>query len=114
MALVLERQGIAVSSAGKVMGGEQAFYCPMHILQCAAPPLYGGLVKGEVYLTIYIFTVYLKRTVPPDSSAHALLDLPAPPYAVLDALDKLRLEENGGIAWDIAEYPWVSLPPRGW
>ncbi len=52
-----------------------------------------------------VFTVYLKRAVPPDSSAHALLDLPAPPYAVLDALDKLRLEENGGIAWDIAEYP---------
>ena len=45
-----------------------------------------------------VFTVYLKRAVPPDSSAHALLDLPAPPYAVLDALDKLRLEENGGIA----------------
>ena len=43
--IVLERQGIAVSSAGKIMGGEQAFYCPMHILQCAAPPPTAALSK---------------------------------------------------------------------
>jgi hypothetical protein len=49
MALVLEGQGIAVSSAGKIMGGEQAFYCPMHILQCAAPPLHCGFVKRKSY-----------------------------------------------------------------
>ena len=51
------------------------------------------------------FTVYLKKATPPDNNAHAILDLPAAPYEILDALDKLRLEEKDAILWEITEYP---------
>lgn len=52
-----------------------------------------------------VFTIYLKKASPPDSNAHAVLELPASPYEVLDALDRLRLEENGAVTWEITEYP---------
>ena len=51
-----------------------------------------------------VFTVYLKKASPPDSGAHAVLYLPATPYEVLDALDRLRLGENGSMIWEITEY----------
>jgi len=60
-----------------------------------------------------VFTIYLKKASPPDSNAHAVLDLPASPYEVLDALDRLRLEENGAVTWEITEYPrFEELEPR--
>lgn len=60
-----------------------------------------------------VFTIYLKKAGPPDSNAHAVLDLPASPYEVLDALDRLRLEENGAVTWEITEYPrFEELEPR--
>ncbi len=52
-----------------------------------------------------VFTVYLKKANPPDSNAHAVLDLPASPYELLDALDRLRLEEKDAMLWEITEYP---------
>lgn len=51
-----------------------------------------------------VFDVYLKNGNPPDSGAHAALYLPATPYEVLDALDRLRLGENGAVLWEITEY----------
>lgn len=51
-----------------------------------------------------VFDVYLKNGNPPDSGAHAALYLPAAPYEVLDALDRLRLGENGAVLWEITEY----------
>lgn len=60
-----------------------------------------------------VFTIYLKKAGPPDSNAHAVLDLPASPYEVLDALDRLRLGENGAVTWEITEYPrFEELEPR--
>ena len=60
-----------------------------------------------------VFTIYLKKASPPDSNAHAVLELPASPYEVLDALDRLRLEENGAVTWEITEYPrFEELEPR--
>ena len=51
-----------------------------------------------------VFTVYLKKASPPDSGVHALLNLPAAPYEILDALDRLRLEEKDTMLWEITEY----------
>ena len=51
-----------------------------------------------------VFDVYLKKANPPGSGAHAALYLPAAPYEVLDALDRLRLGENGAVLWEITEY----------
>ena len=60
-----------------------------------------------------VFTIYLKKASPPDSNAHAVLDLPASPYEVLDALDKLRLGKNGSMLWKITEYSqFGELRPR--
>jgi hypothetical protein len=52
-----------------------------------------------------VFTVYLKKASPPDSNANAVPDLPAAPYEILDALDRLRLGETGAMLWEITEYP---------
>lgn len=51
-----------------------------------------------------VFTVYLKNPSPSNSGAHAVLYFPAAPYEVLDALDKLRLEDKDAMLWEITEY----------
>lgn len=51
-----------------------------------------------------VFTVYLAPKDRPNSEAYANLDLPAGPYAVLDALDKLRLQSGEEIYMEISEY----------
>lgn len=38
-----------------------------------------------------VFSVYMGD---PDSSSHSELDLPATPWELIDALDKLRLEDG--------------------
>jgi hypothetical protein len=48
--------------------------------------------------------VYLARTNTPYSEAYADLDLPASPYELLDALDKLRLDEGEAPYLQINEY----------
>lgn len=52
-----------------------------------------------------------------DSGAEASLDLPATPYEMLDALDKLRLPEGGSVKFRVDEYyrfgslvPFLSEP----
>ena len=51
-----------------------------------------------------IFNVYLARADTPYSEAYAELDLPATPYELLDALDKLRLGEGEASYLQINEY----------
>jgi hypothetical protein len=48
--------------------------------------------------------VYLARANTPYSEAYADLDLPASPYELLDALDKLRLDEGEAPYLQINEY----------
>ena len=60
-----------------------------------------------------VFTIYLKKVYPPGSNAHAVLDLPASPYELLDALDRLRLGKTGYMLWEITEYSrFEELRPR--
>ena len=51
-----------------------------------------------------ILNVYLARANTPYSEAYADLDLPASPYELLDALDKLRLDEGEAPYLQINEY----------
>ena len=51
-----------------------------------------------------ILNVYLARTNTPYSEAYADLDLPASPYELLDALDKLRLDEGEAPYLQINKY----------
>ncbi len=51
-----------------------------------------------------IFDVYLAKTDVPDSEAYASLDLPAQPWALLDALDKLRLKDGEEMYLAIENY----------
>lgn len=55
-----------------------------------------------------VFSVYLGD---PDSSSHAELDLPATPWELIDALDKLRLEDGRESYWqveDIGRYGFLA------
>ena len=51
-----------------------------------------------------ILNVYLARANTPYSEAYADLDLPASPYELLYALDKLRLDEGEAPYLQINEY----------
>lgn len=51
-----------------------------------------------------IFRVYAIRENDPDSGAEAFLDLPASPYELLDAMDKLRLGEGEPLRVSVEEY----------
>lgn len=54
-----------------------------------------------------IFSVYL---TPADYSklAYAKLDLPASPWKLLDAMDKVRLPEGDSLYLEITDYAWRS------
>lgn len=55
-----------------------------------------------------VFSVYMGD---PDSSSHAELDLPATPWELIDALDKLRLEDGRESYWqveDIGRYGFLA------
>ena len=47
-----------------------------------------------------VFSVYLGD---PDRSNHAELDLPATPWELIDALDKLRLEDGREPYWQVED-----------
>ena len=47
-----------------------------------------------------VFPVYMGD---PDSSSHAELDLPATPWELIDALDKLRLEDGRESYWQVED-----------
>ena len=51
-----------------------------------------------------IFDIYLAKANQPESAAYAELSLPATPYQMLDALDKLRLGEYEDLYWEVTEY----------
>ena len=51
-----------------------------------------------------VFDVYLAKTDVPGSEAYARLDLPALPWALLDALDKLRLRDGEKMYLEIDNY----------
>lgn len=55
-----------------------------------------------------VFSVYMGN---PDNSSHAELDLPATPWELIDALDKLRLEDGRTPYWrleDIGRYDFLA------
>ena len=51
-----------------------------------------------------IFGVYLAKEGVPDNEAHAKLDLPASPWALWDAMDKVRLQDGETLYLEIDEY----------
>lgn len=51
-----------------------------------------------------MFDIYLAKEDQPESDAYAELSLPATPYQVQDAFDKLRLAEGESLYWEITEY----------
>ena len=60
-----------------------------------------------------IFYVYAIRDSNPDGCAEAFLNLPASPYEMLDAMDKLRLDDGKSVKFGIEEfYRFGSLVPH--
>lgn len=51
-----------------------------------------------------IFQVYLAKADVPNNDAYATLDLPASPWEVVDALDKVRLNEGEKLYMEIEDY----------
>ena len=51
-----------------------------------------------------VFDIYLAKQDQPESDAYAELSLPAAPYQLQDAFDKLRLAEGEPPYWEITEY----------
>ena len=51
-----------------------------------------------------IFQVYLAKADVPNNDAYATLDLPASPWEVVDALDKVRLNEGEQLYMEIEDY----------
>ena len=51
-----------------------------------------------------VFDVYLANGEQPESEAYAELSLPAAPYQMQDALDKVRLAEGEALYWEVTEY----------
>lgn len=50
-----------------------------------------------------VFDIYLSKADQPDNDAYAELSLPAAPYQMLDAFEKLRLAEGESPYWEITE-----------
>ena len=51
-----------------------------------------------------IFEVYLAKEGVPNNEAYAKLDLPASPWELWDALDKVRLNEGEQLYMEIDDY----------
>ena len=51
-----------------------------------------------------VFAVYLAKEDVPNSEAYATLELPASPWEVVDALDKVRLNEGEQLYMEIEDY----------
>ena len=63
---------------------------------------YGGTMRGMPLGKV--FDIYLAKQDQLDSDAYAELSLPATPYQIQDAFDKLRLAEGESPYWEITEY----------
>lgn len=60
-----------------------------------------------------IFHVYLAKESVPNNESYAKLDLPASPWEVVDALDKVRLNEGEQLYMEIEDYDaFEYLPPH--
>lgn len=56
-----------------------------------------------------IFGIYLAKLDLPNSEAHARLELPASPWELHDAMDKVQLQENEELYLEIDDYQiWKS------
>ena len=51
-----------------------------------------------------VFAVYLAKEGNPNSDAYAKLDLPASPWVLWDALDKVRLQTDDILYMEIEDY----------
>ena len=51
-----------------------------------------------------VFALYLVKEDVPNSEAYAKLELPATPWEMQDALDKVRLREGERLYWEIEDY----------
>ena len=51
-----------------------------------------------------VFAVYLAKEDVPNSEAYATLELPASPWEVVDALDKVRLQTDEILYMEIEDY----------
>ena len=51
-----------------------------------------------------VFAMYLAKVGNPNSDAYAKLNLPASPWEVVDALDKVRLNEGEQLYMEIEGY----------
>lgn len=56
-----------------------------------------------------VISVYMGN---PDNSNHAELELPATPWELLDALDKLRLEDGQQLYWQVEDMGDMNFSPH--
>ena len=61
------------------------------------------LGRNEVWLK-KVFAMYLAKEGNPNSDAYAKLDLPASPWELWDALDKVRLQKEDILYMEIEDY----------
>ena len=55
-----------------------------------------------------VFAMYLAKEGNPNSDAYAKLDLPASPWELWDALEKVRLQTDDILYMEIEDYPQAS------
>ena len=58
-----------------------------------------------------IFEVYLAKKDVPNNEAYAKLDLPASPWELWDAMEKVRLKEGEQLYMEIEDYDALSISP---
>lgn len=56
-----------------------------------------------------IFGIYLAKLDAPNSETHARLELPASPWELHDAMDKVQLQENEELYLEIDDY-YLGFP----
>ena len=67
-----------------------------------------------------VFAVYLAKEDVPNSEAYATLELPASPWELWDAMEKVRLKDGEALYMEIDDYyafeylapPWRTVPQR--
>ena len=60
-----------------------------------------------------ILRVYLAKNDTPYSAAYAKLDLPASPWEVWDAMEKVRLQTDDILYMEIEDYPSICTSKIG-
>lgn len=57
-----------------------------------------------------VFAVYLAKEVVPNSEAYATLELPASPWELWDAMEKVRLKDGEALYMEIDDYYAFEYP----